>query len=167
MGRYSCTDTDLPEDVYMMRKARVEEWLKHVAGLRRAIDAAEADLNALRDRMSLCGHAMGVKVSNGHIADSSRIPDGLAALEESAARLDALLLEYAHETDEARKAFSMLPRSEITAAFTLHYLVGMPWRKVAHELGYSAEHVKKMRGNAVPLLWPLMPAEWRQMPHAV
>lgn len=145
MARCTWIESDVPEEVQRMRDGMVRDWLNHLAGLRSAVVAAEAELKGAAYLAS-----MGIA----------------AAPEEPAARLDALKAEYSRDADAAHRAFAALPRAEAAAALTLHYIAGMPWKAVSDVMGYSVDGIMSMRARAVPLLWHLMPSEWRRMPRA-
>lgn len=150
-----------------MRRDAARAWLEHVAASGDAAAAAKEACERLRDRISMSGNAIGERVSGGHIADGSKIPDGLAALEESVSRYASLLSEYVDEAAKAHAALSRLKSAEGMAALTLRYLCGKPWKAVERELGYSHSGLVSLVRRTLAELYPLMPAEWRQTPRAL
>lgn len=160
------TDQNAAE-VERMRRDAARAWLESVAAKGSAAAAAKEDCELLRDRISMSGNAMGVRVSGGHIADGSKIPDGLAALEESVSRYASLLAEYVDDAAEAHAALSRLKSAEGAAALTLRYLCGRPWKTVRKDLGYTQSGLNHLVRRTLLELWPLMPAEWRRMPKAM
>ena len=149
-----------------MRRDAARAWLESVAAKGSAVAAAKDDCERLRDRISMSGNAMGMRVSGGHIADGSKIPDGLAALEESVSRYASMLAEYVGDAAEAHAALSRLRSEDGAAALTMRYLCGMPWKRVEGDLGYSHSGMTHLVRRTLLELYPLMPAEWRRMPKA-
>lgn len=73
------------------------------------------------------------------------------------------LAEYVELQREAHEAVKQLADARHRAVLTLYYIDGHSWEMVGRMLHYSSEHAKRLRTEALPLFWNVMPRHARTM----
>lgn len=137
-------------------------WLRHIRDLKRDIVRLEGDIETQRSLVMPGGIDYTVpKVSTSPSKDA--IPDAVARLEQAIAGYCTELVGYLDEMERARDCINGLEDVHHRAVLSLYYLNGFTWVAVAERLEYSPAHCKKLRNEALPLVYEVMPKEWRTM----
>lgn len=137
-------------------------WLRHIRELKHDIARLEDDIEV---QMSLA-LPRGIDYSVPKVAASPNrdaIPDAVARLEEAIAGYCTELVGYLDEKDQARDCISRLEDARYRAVLGMYYVNGHSWETVGEKVGYSEVHCKELRSEALPLVYEIMPREWRTM----
>ena len=74
-------------------------------------------------------------------------------------KLDA----YATESIDAAKRLQEIGDSRYRCVLMLYYVNGRTWEQVGATLKYAPEYCRHLRNDALPLVYDIMPREWRTM----
>lgn len=125
----------------------VREFLEQVRRQPMEVRAAERQLAQLRaDAVSLKSPQLGDKVQN----------NAQGGLEVIVSRLEAQQAEVQKKwntlitmRDQAQKLIDLLPDPGQRAILTEYYILALTWEKVAEEMGYTEQGVRKIRNKGI------------------
>lgn len=137
------------------------EWLRYIRREQLAAVALQDEMEtlrsiALRAQDTTASHVSGTP---GIDAVAKAANDLIELTDELAAQLSAL-------GGIRRDAHDRLMRLEDTRYSTilvLYYVDGRTWQQVADKAHYEVETVMRIRTEALPYVYDVMPNEWRQM----
>jgi len=138
------------------------KWLRHIRELKHDIARLEDDIEVQRS-LAL---PSGIDYSRPSVQTSpsqDAIPNAVIRLEESIAQYTTELVGYLDEKQQARECISRLGDARYRAVLSLYYINGHSWETVGEKVGYSEVHCKELRSEALPLVYEVMPREWRTM----
>ena len=142
------------------KAAQAARWLRHVRELKHDISRLEDDIEVQRSLALPSGIDYGrEKVSASPNPDA--IPEAVARLEDAIAHYTTELVGYLDEKERARECINMLEDARHRAVLNLYYVNGHSWQTVGYKVGYSEVHCKELRSEALPLVYEVMPREWR------
>lgn len=148
-------------DEYAEWKAeQAARWLRHVRELKHDISRLEDDIEVQRSLALPSGIDYSrTKVSTSPSADA--IPNAVIRLEESIACYMTELVGYLDEKQEARDCIAKLSDARYRAVLSLYYINGHSWDGVGEKLGYDRDWCMELRRQSLPLVYDVMPREWR------
>lgn len=156
-------------DEYAEWKAeQAARWLRHIRDLKHDISRLEDDIEVQRSLALPSGidYSRPVVMSS---PSADAIPNAVARLEESIARYATELVGYLDEKEQARACIGMLGDARYRAVLSLYYINGHSWATVGEKLKkldggrftYSSEYCRHLRNDALPLVYDVMPGEWK------
>lgn len=148
-------------DEYAEWKAeQAARWLRHIRDLKHDISRLEDDIEVQRSLALPSGIDYSrPKVSTSPSADA--IPNAIIRLEESIAEYMTELVGYLDEKREARDCIAKLSDARYRAVLGLYYINGHSWDGVGDKLGYDRDWCMELRRQSLPLVYDVMPMEWR------
>ena len=148
-------------DEYAEWKAeQAARWLRHVRELKHDISRLEDDIEVQRSLALPSGIDYSrTKVATSPSADA--IPNAVIRLEAAIAHYTTELVGYLDEKERARDCINLLDDARHRAVLSLYYVNGHSWQTVGYKVGYSEVHCKELRSEALPLVYEVMPREWR------
>ena len=137
------------------------KWLRHIRELKHTIARIEDEIEVQRSLMLPGGiDYQRPVVSASPSADA--IPNAVARLDEMVGEYMTELAGYVDEVGDARRCVSMLSDGRHRNVVTYYYLLGYPWIVVGDKMGYAPDWCRQLRDDALPLVYDVMPREWKQ-----
>ena len=143
-----------------VKKHCARAYLEHVRGLALRVQTLQEQIERQRSVMELSAAQYREASSPNAVGDA--LENGVIELQALIREFCAELSEYVAEQRAAHAALSHLPRPEYAAALTGYYLHGKSWEQVCVDTGYSWDGMMSLRRRAVPMVYELMPEEWRR-----
>ena len=138
------------------------DWLEHVRRLEHDAATAQDRVDVLRSLALPSGIDYSLpSVKSSPSADA--IPNAVAKLVDAIGDYVDKLDAYATESIDAAKRLQQIGDSRYRDVLTLYYVNGRTWEKVGEVLGYVPDHCRRLRNEALPLVYDIMPREWRTM----
>ena len=136
------------------------EWLEHVREL--ALDVAKAQdrVDVLRSMALPSGiDYTAPVVSSSPSAD--QIPNAVAKLVDAIGEYMAQLEAYVDESIDAARRIGELSDGRYRAVLVAYYVDGRTWEQVGERLRYEPNYCRELRNDALPLVYDVIPREWR------
>lgn len=73
------------------------------------------------------------------------------------------LAEYVELQREAHDSIMRMEDARYRAVLTLYYINGHSWDSVGEKIGYDPDYCKRLRQDALPLFWDVMPNREKTM----
>lgn len=150
-------------DEYAEWKAeQAARWLRHVRDLKHDISRLEDDIEVQRS-LAL---PSGIDYSRPVVASSpsaDAIPNAVARLEDAIAEYATELVGYLDEKEQARACIGLLDDARHRAVLSLYYVNGHSWLTVSKTMHYEVSWCRRLRDEALPLMYEKMPRQWRTM----
>lgn len=147
------------------RAEEAERYLQRVRG-------AAIDVMRLREAVEVQRTLLPPGIDYSRLSVSGTKPTDSVELAAIAA-MDAIreycteLAAYTGMQREAMAAVLRLGNEKHRAVLALYYVLGHPWKSVAMKMGYTENHCMKLRTDALPLFWEVMPrGERTRLPRA-
>lgn len=137
-------------------------WLDHVRGLALSVEG-------MRDRVELLRSLAlpaGIDYSKPVVSTSpsaDQIPNAVIKLQEAIADYCTELSAYVDESRDAKLRLASIGDWRYREAVTRYYVDGMSWREVGDRMGYVPDWCRQLRDEALPIVYDVMPNEWRVM----
>ena len=132
---------------------QIEKWLESVQRLDELIATKIAERDQLLD-MATSITAKVNDMPHGSGA-SDKIGNSAARLVDLASDTDKLIDQYIDRKADVAKALEHLPNAEYLVMHK-RYIQGMTWRQVAEEVGYTEQHVWRLKVKALQRLQHVM-----------
>lgn len=144
---------------YEVMKYCVEDYLRFVRSLDATMEALEEDIAKQTARLNLMGVSLD---GGGGGCPHDALPEGIVKLMELRAKWSD---EYAHCADDLEYARELCKPSNVNRRIVwLHRVCRMTWEVVGREVGYSAQHARRLSERGIVELYYMMPEEWRRDP---
>lgn len=143
-----------------MKMHCAKAYLEHVRDLVLRIQTLQEKIERQRAVMELSAAQYREASSPNAVGDA--MENGVIELQTLICEFCAELSEYVAEQRAAHAALSHLPRPEYAAALTGYYVHGKSWEQVCVDTGYSWDGMMSLRRRAIPMVYELMPEEWRR-----
>ena len=140
---------------------QAKAWLEYVRKLGRS---AERTRLIVEDERAQLENVRGVDYTREHVSGSTGLADVDALIESLHRNIRDYCATEAAYVRERKDAYDRLARLENAVerdALTLRYVMGMPWKDVCEELGYSKSRMMVLRKSAIANAYDVMPREWR------
>ena len=138
------------------------KWLRHIRELKHDIARLEDDIEVQRSLALPSGIDYSMpSVSKSPSPDA--IPNAVVRLQDAIAEYATELVGYLDEKDEARMCIGMLDDARHRAVLSLYYVNGHSWVTVSKVMHYEVSWCKRLRNEALPLMYDHMPRQWRTM----
>ena len=142
------------------RAEQAVAWLDHVRGLAHDVARLKDKVDVMRALALPSGIDYTLpKVSTSPSADA--IPNAVARLIDSIGDYCAQLEAYVEEAHDADMRLSSIGDWRYRDVLIRYYVDGMSWREVGDRVGYVPDHCMRLRDEALPLVFDVMPREWR------
>lgn len=150
----------MAEEYDELRRERARRYLEHVRGLRDKAAALREEIDMQRQAMQ--PGAISYEGAGGKgCAYADAIPDGVARINDMAARYAEQMRDYLDQAAEAHEVLHSLGDSKATALLTRRYVLGQTWGEVAGSMGYSLRWVYRIHDEALLEVYEAMPHTWR------
>lgn len=138
------------------------DWLEHVRRLEHDAATAQDRVDVLRSLALPSGIDYSLpSVQTSPSADA--IPNAVAKLVDAMGDYVDKLDAYATESIDAAKRLQEIGDSRYRCVLMLYYVNGRTWEQVGATLKYAPEYCRHLRNDALPLVYDIMPREWRTM----
>ena len=135
-------------------------WLEHVREL--ALDVAKTQdrVDVLRSMALPSGiDYTAPVVSTSPTADA--IPNAVAKLVDAMGEYLDQLEAYVEESMDAGRRIAEIEDGRYRAVLVAYYMNGRTWEQVGYALNYDPNYCRELRNDALPLVYDVMPREWR------
>lgn len=142
------------------KASEARKWLRHVRRLWLDLARLDASIEALE----YLAQPKGIDYSRPVVRSSvytDKIADAVAEIVEEVGALRAERDDVAREQARAVECLNQLEDANQSAVLVLHYAGRKTYRKVAAELHYSESYCRQTAYAALPLVYDVMPKEWR------
>lgn len=136
------------------------EWLEHVRELALDVARLQDRVDVLRSMALPSGidYAAPV-VSSSPSAD--QIPNAVARLVDAIGDYLAQLDAYVEESIDAARRIGELSDARYRGVLVFYYVNGRTWEQVGKRLNYEPNYCREIRNDALPLVYDVMPREWK------
>ena len=141
-------------------------WLDHVRGLAHDVARLKDKVDILRSLALPAGvdYARPVVSAPPNV---DAIPNAVARLLDSIGDYCSTLDLYVAEAHDANERLATLADWRYRDVLIRYYADGMSWREVGAAVGYVPDYCRELRDAALPLVYDVMPNDWRtQIPRA-
>lgn len=142
------------------KASEARKWLRHVRRLWLDLARLDASIEALE----YLAQPKGIDYSKPFVKSSvypDKIADAVAEIVDEVGALRAERDDVAREQARAVECLNQLDDANQSAVLVLHYVGRKKYRKVAEELHYSESYCRQTAYAALPLIYDVMPKEWR------
>lgn len=136
-------------------------YLEFVRHLDVDVNLTLQELKLVRERLDLAATVYSDMPGNPN-AYGDAIPDGVIAIMEAEEAAKVSLAYFEGEIARAREVVANVSKPEARDILKCRYLLGMSWREVEKATGYPKRSAMRIRREALPEVFSLMPGEWRE-----
>lgn len=135
-------------------------WLEHVRGLAHDVARMQDRVDVLRSLALPSGIDYTRPVVSSSLSPDA-IPNAVAKLQDAIGDYCADLAAYVDESHDAATRLGRLADDRYRIVLILYYINGKTWREVGNAAGYDQDHCRRIRTEALPYVYDVMPREWK------
>lgn len=126
-----------------------KEYLQSLQTLRERYFRAVEDVQQIRSMMESAGAIRYDKLNVQTSPDNDQLADYVVRLEKAVSNSERLAKQYMDRFDQVREQIDMISPQLYSDILYLRYIGGYSLWKIADEMNYSFQHIRRMHGRAL------------------